>query len=298
MTQCLIDFFKKQDVEYKRDLNISKLSSIGIGPNADLAVMPTDESKLIKIIEFLKNNRVKHRVVGRMTNILAIGKRYDGVLVLTSKMTDYFVAENTIVAQCGASFSRLLSELSLINIGICEELYGIPGSVGGMVFGNAGAYGKSISDCLISAKLYLTEENKIITLAADEMCFSYRNSLMKDKESVLLSASFKARECDKVTLQNKMKEIIRRRKTAQPYGEKSLGSIFKRCADIPISRLIDELGFKGYSVGGACVSQKHAGFIVNSGGATADDVITLIKLIKARIYSSYGIIAEEEIQYI
>ncbi len=298
MTQCLIDFFKKQDVEYKRNLNISRLSSIGIGPTADLAVMPNDEAKLIKTIEFLKDNRIKHRVVGRMTNILFVDINYNGVLILTSKMTDYSVAENEITAQCGVSFSKMLSELSHRGIGICEELYGIPGSVGGMVFGNAGAFGKSISDCLISARLYFTEEKKIATLTADKMRFSYRNSLMKKKDTILLSASFKFCESDKDTLNSRMKEIMDLRKSSQPYGERSLGSIFKRYGDVPVSKLIDELGFKGYSVGGACVSKKHAGFIVNSGGATAEDVTVLINLIKARLHSSYGIAPEEEIQYV
>ena len=95
-----------------------------------------------------------------------------------------------------------------------------------------------------------------------------------------------------------MKEIMDLRKSSQPYGERSLGSIFKRYGDVPVSKLIDELGFKGYSVGGACVSKKHAGFIVNSGGATAEDVTVLINLIKARLHSSYGIAPEEEIQYV
>jgi len=298
MTQCLVDFFKKQDVEYKRNLNISRLSSIGIGGNADFAAMPSDEEKLIKTIEFLKKNRIKHRVVGRLTNILFTSREYNGVLILTSKMKNYYVAENEISAQCGVSFSKMLSELSYRGISICEELYGIPGSIGGMIFGNAGAFGKSISDCLISARLYFTEEKKIVTLTADEMRFSYRNSIMKDKESVLLSASFNFRESDNDALKNRMREIMDLRKSTQPYGAKSLGSVFKRCGDIPISKLIDELGFKGYSVGGACVSEKHAGFIINSGGATAEDVIALISLIKSRIRSSYGIAPEEEIQYI
>lgn len=298
MTQCLIDFFKKQDVEYQRKVNISKLSSIGIGKVADLAVMPCDEIKLIKTIEFLRENGIKYRVLGRLTNVLFTGEEYDGVLILTSKMAKYYAAESVIEAECGVSFSRMLSELSLCGLNISPELYGIPGSVGGMVYGNAGAFGKSISDCLDSARLYFPNEKKILTLSASDMRFSYRNSLMKEKDSVLLSATFRMRKSDKDTLQSRLKEIIGMRKSTQPYGEKSLGSIFKRCGEVPVSRLIDELGFKGYSIGGACVSKKHAGFIVNSGGAGAEDVIALINLLKARLYSAYGIRAEEEIQYI
>ena len=298
MTQCLIDYFKKQDVEYKEGLNISKISSIGIGGRADLAVFPRDEKSLINTVAYLDESNTDFRVVGRMTNILATGGQYNGVLVITDKIKSYSVAESTVEAQCGVMLSRLLRELAERGLSVCEELYGIPGSVGGTVYGNAGAFGKSISDCILSAKLYLLKEKRTVDLSFDEMKFSYRSSVMKEKESVLLSATFALRKCDKNILQTRMQELTQKRKSTQPYGEKSLGSIFKRSGDIPISRLIDELGFKGYSIGGAAVSEKHAGFIVNKGGATAADVIKLIKLIKARIYASYGIIAEEEIQYL
>ena len=298
MTECLIDFFKKQDVEYKENFDISKISSIGIGGVSDLAVSPHDERTLINTVNNLEESKVDFRVVGRMTNTLQVKSRYNGVLILTDKMNDYFVAENTITTQCGVLLSRLLRELSELSLGVCEELYGIPGSVGGMVFGNAGAFGKSIADCLNFARLYLPKERRIVTLSSDEMKFSYRSSIMKERKSVLISATFALYKSKKSILQSRMKEFASLRKSTQPYGEKSLGSIFKRCGDIPLSRLIDELGFKGYSIGGAAVSEKHAGFIVNRGGAGADDVINLINLIKARVYSSYGIVAEEEIQYL
>ena len=165
MTKCLIDFFKRQDVEYILGFNISKLSSIGIGGIADFAAIPSSEEKLIKTIDFLRKSKIKYRVVGRMTNILATGERYDGVLVLTFKINRYTVAENSVSIQCGARLSTVLKELSLSDIGICDELYGIPGSVGGMVIGNAGAFGKCVADALISAKVYLPSEEMTVISA-------------------------------------------------------------------------------------------------------------------------------------
>ena len=124
------------------------------------------------------------------------------------------------------------------------------------------------------------------------------HSSLKSMKLTLLSARLRVECVDKATSTQKLRFALNRRRETQPYGERSLGSIFKRCGEVPVSRLIDELGFKGYSIGGACVSKKHAGFIVNSGGAGVEDVIALINLLKARLYSAYGIRAEEEIQYI
>ena len=297
MTNAFIDFLKEQDVEYQESFNMSKMSSIAIGGIARLAVMPNSEEKLIKTIDFIFDKSLPYTLVGRMTNILPVDDVYNGVLITTSNIRSYCVAENVCRAECGVSFSKLLVELAKLDFGGMEELFSIPGSVGGMVYGNAGAYGKSISDFIISARVYDVHQRNVYELRKADLDFKYRDSLLKKSGLVLLSANFllEHKSCEDVT--RRFSEIVDIRKRNQPYDSKSLGSIFKRKDGFPISKLIDTLGLKGTRIGGAVISEKHAGFIVNKGGATRSDVIDLIELIKTRLYVEYGIIAEEEIQF-
>ena len=296
MIQRVLDFFKDQDVEIYRSFDISRISSIGIGGVADLAVYPNTEQQLLSVLAFLEENEIKYFIAGQMTNLLLCTDRYSGVIVLTDKMNGYCVAECGVRAECGAKFSKALMGAADASVGGAEALFGIPGSVGGMVYNNAGAFGKSVSDYFISARLYALKDKKVIRHFASDMNFGYRRSMLQSKEHVLLSAEFKLDKIDKEKIRNEFKRIISLRKGSQPYGEKSLGSIFKRCDGIPLSRLIDDLGLKGFRIGGAEISTKHAGFIVNSGGATANDVLRLVEYVKNKIYKEYGIIAEEEIE--
>ena len=297
MTQCLIDYFKEQEVEYIESFNFSKVSSIGIGGRAGLAVMPSGIEKLISVIDFLSDTGIKFKIIGRATNTLMLEDFYDGVIILTKKLARYFMAENNLVAECGTPFSRAIHDASVFGFGGAEALYGIPGSVGGMVYGNAGAYGASISDFFVSGEFYAISERRVVRLENCDMNFSYRESLMKHRDIVLLKSEFALKEGRFDEIRAKLAEAISRRTLTQPYGQMSLGSVFKRNGDIPVSKLIDELGLKGLSVGGASVSKKHAGFIINSGGAAASDLVELVGIIKARVFDAYGIKIEEEIEY-
>jgi UDP-N-acetylmuramate dehydrogenase len=293
-----MEFLKKHDVEYVELFDISSVSSMGIGGKALLAVIPNDTDKLIKALDFLKDNLLKYKIVGAMTNILPPDTLYNGVLVLTQKIRCYSLAENILTADCGAKLSSVLLKVAKKNLGGMEELFGIPGSVGGMVSGNAGAYGKSISDFFIDAKIYSPSKKCVISVDRSQMDFSYRNSSIKNTDNVLLSASFSLQSIPYEKIKEKMKTVISKRKSAQPYSEKSLGSVFLRCGDIPTSLMIDRLGLKGYSIGGAEISKKHAGFIINRENATSEDVNELILFIKDKIFSFYGVMPKEEIEYL
>lgn len=298
MLRCFIEFLKKHDVEYVESFDISRISTIGIGGNALLAVIPNDTDKLIKVLDFLKDNRLQYKIVGEMSNILPRDDFYDGILLLTRKIRCYSLAENVLTVDCGAKLSSVLSKVARKNLGGMEELFGIPGSVGGMVSGNAGAYGKSISDFLVEAKIYSPSKKRVASLRRDQMDFSYRSSSIKNTDCVLLSASFSLESIPYEKIKEKMQSVISKRKSAQPYSEKSLGSIFLRCGDTPTSLMIDRLGLKGYRIGDAEISVKHAGFIINRGNATSADVKELIAFIKDKIYSCYGVIPKEEIEYL
>lgn len=298
MTNSLFDFFKKQDVKFYRSLDVSHLSSIGIGAICDVAIYPRTENEFLNVVSFLEENEIKYFVSGRLTNVLFCCKKYDGVIVFTNEMNRYCVAENAVVADCGVCFSNMLSKIASFSLGGYEELFGIPGSVGGMVYNNAGAFGKSVSDCFHYGKVYSSDDQAVVTFSLSDMAFSYRKSVLQTKKYILLSAEFGFLKKDESEIKKAQKSVITKRKENQPYGSKSLGSVFKRSEGIPISKLIDELGLKGLRVGGAEISQKHAGFIVNVGGATSDDVLRLIEIVKEKLFREYGVVAEEEIEFL
>ncbi len=297
MTDCIKRFLSLQDVEYSEKFDIARLSSIGIGGRAKIAAMPNTEEKLKAVIDFLFDRSLPYKIVGRMTNILPQDEDYDGVLILTNRLNRYSVNENACSAQCGVVFSKMLYEISALSLGGASTLYGIPGSVGGMIVNNAGAFGNEISDFIIGARIYDPRSKIIEYMPRDDLGFAYRSSNLRYSPLVIISADFSFIRSRENEIKNRLSEIITLRKSAQPYSEMSLGSIFKRTSDVSVGYLIDKLGLKGYSIGGAMISDKHAGFIVNSGGATADDVKRLITFIKTNIKNKYGTEIEEEIEF-
>ena len=297
MTECFENFLKKQDVEYIKSYKLNKKSSIGIGGGCDAALFPKTINQLIDIVKFSLYAGVKYKIFGAMTNLLISDDGFEGVVILTDKINRYFVADRQVVAECGVRVSKMIFELARMHIGGGEELYGIPGSLGGCVFGNAGAFGKSISDIFLTARLYSPSDDKIFCFDKSDMRFAYRHSVMKEFPFILLDARLNFQKSE-FSVADRLSEIISQRKSQQPYGEKSLGSIFKRIDGLAVSKLIDEAGLKGYRIGGAEISKKHAGFIVNHENASAEDVRALIEFIKKEIYSLYGIRLIEEIEYV
>lgn len=289
---------KKWDVEYTENYEIEKYSTIGIGPFARLAIFPKKCSDFANCLLALYLEGYNFKVVGALSNVLFTGSFFDGVIVNTLKMNKYFVAENCVDVECGARMSKLIRQMAALSLGGLEALYGIPGSLGGMVYSNAGAYGASISDFLEYAAVLDLKAKKIRRLYKDELDFSYRHSAFCFENIFLLYARINFSNASKAETEEKLRAVIEKRKATQPYSEKSLGSIFKRQGDIPISRLIDEAGLKGLSVGDAEVSKKHAGFIINKRNASADDVIKLIALIKNELFSRYAVMPSEEIEII
>lgn len=296
MLTHLLDFLKKQDIEYSVQFDISTASYIKIGGKAACAAMPNSTEKLIKLVDFLKEENIPYRLVGAMSNILPPDTDYPGVLIITTKCDRYCVAENEINLDCGVKLSKILRSLSAGGLCGMESLFAIPGTVGGMIYSNAGAYSASISDRLITATLYSPKKKEIFTLSKSEMSFSYRHSTLIGTDNILLSANFLLCNDNPTDIAKRITAVAKLRREAQPYNMPSLGSVFKRSGDTPISLLIDRLGLKGFSVGGAQISKKHAGFIVNTGMATEKDFLELVAIIKDRVYDRYGITPEEEIE--
>lgn len=300
---CNIDFGK--EIEIKINEPLSKHSSFRIGGGAKYALFPRDREELIFAINTCINRGEKYLIVGNASNLLFDDKGFDGVAIFTAKMTaTEYIHKNDgvyIKAECGKSLTELASEAgkkhSLQGL---EFAYGIPGTVGGAVYMNAGAYGGQMSDVVLETEAYDVKAQKIVTLKGDEHKFSYRHSLFaEEKELVVLSTTMKLSQGDAEEIFAKMTKNMTSRKEKQPLELPNAGSTFKRPGEnIFVGKLIEEAGLKGYSIGGAQISEKHAGFTVNKGGATSDDVRAVIEHTKAVILEKYGVMLESEIIYI
>lgn len=298
MLDHLSELKNRKDVEIYEDVSIKTLSSMRLNASARYLVYPHSAEAFIRAVDICRNSNEKYRVVGRMSNILPSSDFYDGILIKTDKLNKKIKAENKCTAECGAAFSGVVSYMAETGFGGLEKLFHIPASVGGMIYSNAGAYGSEISDSFISAELYDPASEKRVVLGKKEMQFGYRSSILNKSDLVLLSADFLFTPKRREEIYGEIKELGQKRRGTQPLDLPSLGSIFKAHAGVGAGYYIDRAGLKGAAVGGASVSEKHAGFIVNTGNATPSDVLRLIEIVKNRVASLFGIELEEEVQII
>ena len=292
----LLDFLNKQDVEYYRNYKLATRSSIGIGGEADIAIFPNNEEIFVSVLQFLCRKKIKFKVVGNLTNLLISDLGFRGAIVFSSNFKSHYVAEKRLYVSAGASLSSVIKKNSRLGYTGLDELYGIPGSVGGMVYNNAGAYGKSVSDALLEAKVFSKSTGEITILKNEDLNFSYRDSLLKKGDCILISAVFSLECGDAENITASLRDIISRRRASQPLEAKSLGSVFKRHSTAPLSLLIDRAGLKGAHIGGAMISTKHAGFVVNNGGATSADVKEVLRQVAQKVFDASGIRLEPEVR--
>ena len=292
---ALIEKLKNAGIECEAGLPLSSKSSFKIGGKADIAVFPKNAGEL----EFIIGNIcLPYIVVGNGSNILFEDEGYRGCVIFTEKMNGVSVDGNRITAGAGASFTALAVTAKNASLTGLEFAYGIPGSCGGAVVMNAGAYGGQVSDAIESCTVFDAEKREILTLKKDEMELSYRHSILSENKNLICaSATFVLNEGIKEEIDAFMRDIMQRRISKQPLEYPSAGSVFKRPApDLFVGKMIEDSGLKGYTVGGAQVSEKHAGFIINVGDATAKDVLDLVEYIKKVIRENYGVELECEIR--
>lgn len=274
---------------------LSSHTTFRIGGDASLFVSPADEDQLIGVISYLEKNGIRYFLLGKGSNVLFDDAGYDGAVVSTSKLDKISVCGNEITAQCGASFTYLASVAAENSLSGLEFAYGIPGSVGGAVFMNAGAYGSETAAVLKSSRYLDISDCTVKTLPLEEHLFGYRDSVFRHRRFIHLSSVFALQAGDKAQIRAYMNELMQRRRDKQPLEYPSAGSVFKRYPGRYTAQMIDEAGLRGLSVGGAQVSEKHAGFIVNKGNATSSDVIALVGKVREAIRDKYGIEIECEI---
>ena len=292
------DVLKRSECEFEKNKDIGSISSVGISSVVSAIAYPDTEEKLISVIGGLNEVGIQYIVLGRMSNILFKDDFYNGVVIKTTKINGYSEAENKIIASCGASLSAIVRKAAKLDLGGMEGLVGIPGTLGGMIRQNAGAFGYEMSDRFISATCFIPSTGKISAFSKDGMRFSYRKSMLCEEKAILIKATFELIHKKYGDIIEEIADYKNRRLTSQPLEYPSLGSVFKRHNGISAGFYIDKAGLKGYKIGGACVSKKHAGFIINEGGATAQDYLKLIDYVKERVFTEFSIELEEEIEII
>ena len=267
------------------------------GPVRALAY-PSDLSSLTKLCCILKEHELAPLMLGNCTNIVFPDEGMSEVFAIcTEKLTKLFLLpDGAIYAECGVPLSRLAAFAQQNGLAGLEFASGIPGSVGGGVMMNAGAYGGELKDAVESVVCYYLPEQRLYEVTAEKCQFGYRDSFFKKLPgNVIISAVFRLHEGDKDEIAAKMRELNERRRDKQPLDMPSAGSAFKRPEGHYAAALIEEVGLKGYSVGGAQVSDKHSGFVVNTGSATSHDVYDLMMHVRNTVYKERGVFLEPEI---
>ncbi len=294
LIESLSRFINKDNILV--DEPMKKHTTFKIGGPADYFIKVKNIDTLKKLLTFTKEKNIPLHIIGNGSNLLVLDKGVRGIVAkLDFKKTEIVKKDNyslvTVSADImGSSLSRKVAKEGLKGL---EFLSGIPCTIGGAVRMNAGAYKQEIKDTLVSAK-YLDENGEIIEKLNDELHFGYRTSMFEDKPYIIIEATFKLEHGDKEEIEKKIEDMTIARREKQPIEYPSAGSTFKRKGDIITAKLIDDCGLKGYTIGGAAVSLKHAGFIINKNNATAKDVLKLVKIVKRRVFAKYNIEIELE----
>ncbi len=298
-SEKIFNFHDGIECEIKKDVPMKMYTSFKTGGNAAVMLCPKNEKSLYKVVETCKKEKIKPFIIGNGTNLLVSDKGIDNVVIHIGRGFDEIelLDDTTIRCQAGCSLMKLCRfalENSLTGL---EFAYGIPGTVGGAMYMNAGAYDGEMKDVAVSCD-YVTFDGQKGTLSADEMNLSYRHSVFCDSEKIIVSAIFKLEKGSKTEIENKMNELMARRKDKQPVEYPSAGSTFKRPAGYFAGKLIEECGLRGKSIGGAQVSEKHCGFIINKGNATSSDIEDLIEFVRDEVLEQKGILLETEVKLV
>lgn len=274
---------------------MSRHTTFRVGGPADVLFLPESEEQLIQALAIARDAGIPCIVIGNGSNLVVRDGGIRGlVIALGEGMAAIARAGNTIAAWAGASLARVAAYAQASGLSGLEFASGIPGTLGGGCAMNAGAYGGQLSDVLIDARVLLDGEVK--TLTVDEMQMGYRTSLPLREGGIVISARFALTPDDPEAIAARMRELNARRRDKQPLNHPSAGSTFKRPEGYFAGALIEQSGLKGRRVGGAQVSEKHAGFIVNTGGATAADILALIAVVQDEVLARFGVHLETEVR--
>lgn len=284
----------------KYDEPMSKHTSFKIGGLAECLIKVDTIEELEKILMFVRQNNINLTIIGNGSNLLVLDSGIKGITIkINIKKQIIDVKKDFVEVKVGAGNSNIELAQKFLKAEITgfEEISGIPGTIGGAIRMNAGAYGKEMED-IVKDVTFMDYDGNITVLENEKLGFEYRNSMFSKNKYIILEATLKLQKGTYDEIKQKMDEYLKSRKEKQPLEFPSAGSTFKRGNDFITAKLIDECGLKGYKIGGAEISNKHAGFVINRGNATAKDVLDLTKYIKEKIYEKFQKTIELEIEVI
>ncbi len=271
-------------------------TSFKVGGPVDLMILPKTEDEVVNVLKLLASQPVPFYIMGNGSNLLVSDRGFSGVVIkLYDNYNDFSVNEDIITAKSGILLSKLAKVSLNHNLGGFEFASGIPGTLGGAVTMNAGAYGGEMKDVLISAHV-VDRQGNISEIVNGHLELGYRTSSIQKKDLIVLSAKLQLKKAPYDDIKDKMNELDYKRKDKQPLEWPSAGSTFKRPEGHFAGKLIQDCGLRGYSIGGAQISEKHCGFVINKGGATASDIFNLIRHVQETVYEKFGIHLDTEVK--
>ena len=280
---------------------MSKHTSFKTGGPAEIYITGKTIKQIQDVLKFSKQNNIKLYIIGNGSNLLISDEGIKGI-VLKISLENIQIEEKEdnviIIAGAGVKIMALAQILKKDGITGFEELAGIPGTMGGANYMNAGAYGKELKDIIVSTKAINKETGEIETLKNEEQELNYRSSIFKNRKYIIIETMLNLQKGIPEEIERKMNDFLNQRKEKQPIEYPSAGSTFKRGERFITAKLIDECGLKGYQIGGAQISEKHAGFIINKNNATSKDILDLIKYTKKKVFEKFGVQIEEEVEII
>lgn len=286
---------QKYQVEARLDAGFDQLTTIGTGGKIALTLFPDTERKFVKVLRLLQRAKVKFVIVGRGSNILASDDFFCGVAVVTTRLNKFFIRGKRAVAQCGASTVAFANALAQKGLSGGEFFACLPATVGGATVGNAGCFGQDTQNIVVRVKAL--QNGRVRHFNRSSCRFSKRDSIFKHANIALLSVTFAFSPSTEKEVKNKIADMRARKAASQPLDVRSAGCVLFHDR-VAVSRLIDEMGLKGYRVGGAEVSTKHAGFVVNIDKSTSLDIYLVICFLKRALLTRYGITAQTEVRLV
>lgn len=298
MTENIKNDFRENLSAVFFDEPMKKHTTFKIGGPAEVFIDAASKEEVLKAVGICKKHRLSFMIIGNGSNLLVSDKGILGAVIsIGGRMNNIEVKDDLMYVQCGALLSVVSKTAQKHSLSGLEFASGIPGTLGGGIYMNAGAYGGELKDVVLSVT-YADDKGSIITKENKDLDFSYRHSMFSDKNFVILEAVLKLSYGNEIKIREEMAELNRRRLEKQPLEFPSAGSTFKRPEGHFAGKLIQDAGLSGFRIGGAEVSKKHAGFVINTGDATAKDVLDLISHIQKTVFEKFGVSLEPEIKLV
>ncbi len=288
----------KRSIRIEENVLLSKKTTFKIGGPADVGIFPETEEDLLWAVEACSHFEIPVYLLGRGSNMLCDDEGFRGAVIFTENMCGFEREENSLLTLAGTGLTPLAREAGRLGLAGLEFACGIPGSVGGAVLMNAGAYGGEIKDVIKSVRVLNPSSLTVEEYENSEDMFSYRHSIFMDSGAHVISARLELFSDIPEEIRKREDELLSRRREKQPLEYPSAGSAFKRPEGYFAAKLIEDAGLKGVSVGGAEVSEKHSGFVINRKDATSLDVISLLNLVRERVFNEFGVVLSPEIRYL